>query len=62
MPTIVVKLFAGRAEEVKREYAKALTEASIAVLGCKPEAVDVIFEEIKRNDWANGGVLWSDRE
>ncbi|MEA1606939.1 4-oxalocrotonate tautomerase [Pseudomonas spirodelae] len=62
MPTIVVKIFEGRSNETKREYAKALTEASTRVLGCDAGAVDVIFEEVKRSDWATGGVLWSERD
>jgi 4-oxalocrotonate tautomerase len=62
MPTIVVKIFEGRGAEIKREYAKALTEASTRVLGCDAGAVDVIFEEVKKSDWATGGVLWSERD
>ncbi|MBU0903496.1 4-oxalocrotonate tautomerase [Pseudomonas sp. MIL19] len=62
MPTIVVKIFEGRSNETKREYAKALTEASTRVLGCDAGAVDVIFEEVKKSDWATGGVLWSERD
>jgi 4-oxalocrotonate tautomerase len=62
MPTIVVKIFEGRSNEIKREYAKALTEASTRVLGCDAGAVDVIFEEVKKSDWATAGVLWSERD
>lgn len=62
MPTILVKIFEGRSNEIKREYAKALTEASTKVLGCDAGAVDVIFEEVKKSDWATAGVLWSERD
>jgi 4-oxalocrotonate tautomerase len=61
MPLIIVKLFEGRSDELKRQYAKALTEASVTVLGCTPQAVDIVFEDVKKSDWANAGVLWSDR-
>ncbi len=61
MPLITVQLFEGRSVEQKREYAKALTEASVRVLGIDPGAVDVIFSDVKRSDWATGGVLWSDK-
>ncbi len=61
MPLITVQLFEGRTAEQKREYAKALTEASVRVLGIDPGAVDVIFSDVKRSDWATGGVLWSDK-
>ena len=62
MPTITVRFFEGRSDDVKREYAKALTEVSVRVLGCEAKAVDIIFEDVKKSDWATGGVLWSDRQ
>lgn len=62
MPALLVKLFAGRSEESKREYATALTEATVKVLGCKPEAVDIIFEDVQKSNWAHAGILWSDRD
>ncbi|MVW75204.1 4-oxalocrotonate tautomerase [Pseudomonas xionganensis] len=62
MPTIMVKIFEGRSDELKREYAKALTEVSTQVLGCDAGAVDVIFEDVKKSDWATGGVMWSERD
>jgi 4-oxalocrotonate tautomerase len=61
MPLIRVELFEGRSLEQKREYAKALTDASVQVLGISADAVDVIFADVKRSDWATGGVLWSDK-
>ncbi|MDI9332005.1 MAG: 4-oxalocrotonate tautomerase [Alphaproteobacteria bacterium] len=61
MPTIHVELFEGRTLEQKRAYAKALTEATVQTLGSKPEAVEIIFTDIKKHDWATGGVLWSDK-
>jgi len=60
MPIIHVQLFEGRSSEQKRAYAKALTDASVTVLGIDPGAVDVIFSDVKKSDWATGGVLWSD--
>jgi 4-oxalocrotonate tautomerase len=61
MPTIRVELFAGRTVEQKRALAKALTEATVATLGGKPDGVDVIFTDVERHDWATGGELWSDK-
>ncbi|MYN13741.1 4-oxalocrotonate tautomerase [Pusillimonas sp. TS35] len=60
MPTINVQLFEGRTLEQKREFVTAVTEAACRTLGCKPEAVDVIFQHVKREDWASGGKLASD--
>lgn len=61
MPTIHVELFAGRTVEQKRALAAALTEATVRTLGGSPEAVDVIFRDVERHDWATGGMLWSDK-
>ena len=61
MPTIRVELFAGRTVEQKRALAQALTEATVRTLGGSPDAVDVIFCDVERHDWATGGQLWSDK-
>jgi 4-oxalocrotonate tautomerase len=61
MPTIRVELFAGRTLEQKRALAAALTEATVRVLGGSADAVDVVFQDIERHDWATGGQLWIDK-
>ena len=61
MPLIRVELFAGRSPEQKRQLAQALTEATVRTMGVKPEAVDVMFFDIARHDWATAGVPWSDK-
>jgi 4-oxalocrotonate tautomerase len=62
MPTLRVELMEGRTAEQKKELVKALTEAVVKTLGSKPEAVDILLYDIKRHDWATGGVLWSERQ
>ena len=61
MPTLRVEMFAGRTVEQKRALAQALTEATARTLGGSPDAVDVIFCDVERHDWATGGKLWSDK-
>lgn len=61
MPTIRVELFEGRSVEQKRALAHALTEATVRTLGGSADAVDILFFDIARQDWATGGTLWSDR-
>jgi 4-oxalocrotonate tautomerase len=53
-------MFEGRTVEQKREFVKAVTEAACRTLGCGPESVDIIIQDVKREDWATGGKLWSD--
>jgi 4-oxalocrotonate tautomerase len=60
MPVIRVELFAGRTVEQKRALARALTEATVATLGARPDSIDVIFTDVEKSDWATGGRLWSD--
>lgn len=61
MPTINVQMFEGRTAEQKREFVKAITEATCRTLGSTPDSVDVIIQDVKREDWATGGVLWSEK-
>jgi 4-oxalocrotonate tautomerase len=61
MPTLHVELFEGRTPQQKAALAKELTDACVRVLGGSSDAVDVIFCDISRHDWATGGVLWSEK-
>ena len=61
MPLIQIQLFEGRSEDVKREYAQAITEAAVKIMGCSAESVDVIYQDVKKSDWATAGKLWSDQ-
>ncbi|MBS7328233.1 MAG: 4-oxalocrotonate tautomerase [Oxalobacter sp.] len=61
MPTINIQLFEGRTIEQKRELAKAITEATVNTLKCSPSAVDIIMTDVKKENWATAGKLWSDQ-
>ncbi len=61
MPTLHVELMEGRTVEQKRALAQALTQAVCETLGSKPESVDILMYDIKRQDWATGGELWVDK-
>ena len=61
MPTIRVELFEGRTPEQKAALAREITDACVRVLGGSAGGVDVVFHDIRRHDWATGGVLWSDQ-
>jgi 4-oxalocrotonate tautomerase len=61
VPTLHVELFEGRTPQQKAALAKELTDACVRVLGGSSDAVDVIFCDISRHDWATGGVLWSEK-
>ena len=61
MPTIHVELFEGRTPQQKAQLAKELTDACVRVLGGSADAIDVIYRDVARHDWATGGVLWSEK-
>ena len=62
MPTLRVELMEGRTPEQKKQLVKALTQAVVDTLGTRPEAVDILLFDIKRHDWATGGVQWSEKQ
>jgi 4-oxalocrotonate tautomerase len=60
MPTLRVEMFAGRTLEQKRALARELTEATVRALGVPATAVEVLFYDIERHDWAVAGTLCSE--
>jgi 4-oxalocrotonate tautomerase len=60
MPTFHVELFEGRSVEQKRAFVEAITRVTCETLQCGPESVDIIITDVKRENWATAGVLWSD--
>ncbi len=61
MPTITIQIFEGRTVDQKRALAKALTDAACDTIACSRESVDVIIQDVKKEDWASAGKLWSDQ-
>jgi 4-oxalocrotonate tautomerase len=60
MPTFHIELFEGRTVEQKRKFAEAITRVTCETLGCDAASVDIILTDVKRENWATGGKLWSD--
>ena len=58
MPFITISMFEGRTGEQKRQLAKELTEVMVRVGKTKPEAVDIVFIDVKKSDWAHSGELY----
>jgi 4-oxalocrotonate tautomerase len=61
MPTFNVQMFEGRTVEQKRKFIEAVTRVTCETLNCGPESVDIIITDVKRENWATAGTLWSDR-
>jgi len=59
MPIVRVSLWPGRTQAQKAELARVITEAVVTIAHTTPEATVVIFEDIAKENWAQGGVLAS---
>ena len=62
MPVVTIAMYDGRSLEQKRELVKGVTDVVARVTGNPPESVHVVIEEVKRENWAIGGLLWPDRQ
>ncbi|MFM0154192.1 4-oxalocrotonate tautomerase [Paraburkholderia sediminicola] len=62
MPTFHIELFEGRSLEQKRQFVEAITKATCESLGVEPNSVDIILTDVKRENWATGGRLWSEAQ
>jgi len=62
MPLIHVEMFEGRTPEIKREFVEALTRETCRVLKCAPGTVSIILRDVKKSDWASGGVMHADKK
>ena len=62
MPTLKVQMYEGHTIEQQRAFAEKVTALVAETLGGAPETVQVIFDEIKRENWATGGKLASDQK
>lgn len=50
-PHVVVKMYAGRTEEQKKELADEIVKAVMSKLGSTEESISVAIEEINKKDW-----------
>lgn len=60
MPIVRIEMWTGRTEAQKREMARAITEVVSNVAHATPEATIVIFQDVAKEDWAQGGRLASE--
>ena len=60
MPTYHSEMFEGRTPEQKKKLVAEITRVTVEVLGGSADSVDIIITDIKRDNWATGGRLWSE--
>ena len=60
MPVVNIALYAGRTAEQKAALAQAVTRAISETAGVPDSATTIIFQDIEKSDWSNGGVMASE--
>ena len=60
MPTYRVEMIEGRTIEQKKKLVEAITRVSVEILGGTPDTVDIVITDVKRENWATCGKLWSE--
>ena len=55
MPKINITWYKGRTYEQKQKVAKAFTNSLVEIVECKPEAVEIIFQDVDKKDSARAG-------
>lgn len=60
MPIVRVEMWSGRTHAQKAELAQAITDAMVKIAKTTPEATTVVFTDISKDNWAEGGRLASD--
>ncbi|MCX7828403.1 MAG: 2-hydroxymuconate tautomerase family protein [Thermanaerothrix sp.] len=61
MPIVEIHMLEGRDATAKEELVKRVTDAVCASLGVQREQVRIIIREMRKEDYAVGGTLWSQR-
>ena len=57
MPIVTIELIEGRTVDQKREMAKKITDVIKEVVKVKEEAVEIIFHDMKKENYAKAGKL-----
>ena len=60
MPILRLEMHPGRTPEQKRDFVLEATRAAVEILKCPPESVDILIQEIPREQWAKNGKLLAD--
>ena len=60
MPSYHIEMFEGRTTLQKKKLVEEITRVTVEVLGGSPDSVDILITDVKRENWATGGKLWSE--
>ncbi|MFG6486278.1 4-oxalocrotonate tautomerase [Roseateles sp. BYS78W] len=60
MPILRLEMHPGRTQDQKRDFVREATRVAVEILKCPPESVDIVIQEVPREQWAKGGKLLSE--
>lgn len=61
MPKVTIQFFEGRTLDQKRNMVAKVTDAIAESIDARREAIDITLIEVKKEDCAIGGQLYSDK-
>ena len=61
MPMITVEWLEGRTQAQKTQLAAALTNAFVDIAKVSKDQVWIVFQDVKRSDWAMAGRLVAEK-
>ncbi len=56
MPVVTVEWLEGRTQQQKNQLVEAITTALVEITKVSKDQVWIVFQDVKRSDWAMGGV------
>ncbi|MBC7704257.1 MAG: 4-oxalocrotonate tautomerase [Rhodoferax sp.] len=60
MPTYHIEMLEGRTVAQKKKLVEEITRVTVEVLGGSADTIDILITDVKRENWATGGKLWSE--
>lgn len=61
MPNVTIQMFEGRSVETKRAICKKVAQAIAEETGVKFESVNIVFDEMKKENYFSNGELHADK-
>jgi len=55
MPIVRIEVWSGRSKETKKQLIENVTKTVCDTVGCPPEAVIVVIEDIPKENWGQSG-------
>jgi 4-oxalocrotonate tautomerase len=62
LPVVIVEMWEGRTHEQKEALVRAITDAMVEHADARAESLQIVLHEVRRENWASGGVLGSERD